>query len=436
MLTEKREDCLSMKLKVFALLLISTLMAGAGTATVFAQSLSLPSLIEEALQNNPGIKAARHRYEAARTRTKFLRNLDDPKLEYEYDRIIPGMVAEMTGSDEPMKTISISQEIPFPGKLFLRRRAADREAAALKEEYKEKENEIIAKVKETYFMLSLNSRQLQITGDMKILIDQLVRTLTNRYSLGRSSQQEVLKAQAEYARLDNELVMQEQEKRISGAMLKTLLNRSQDSVLGEPPPLSGKNRFELDRAKILALAREHRPELKAYAEMLRKAQTDYSLARQEYLPDFMLKYTREEKDGLSGEWAGMIGVTIPLWVGEKQNSSVREAKIMLEETRAEYEAAASMIGYEVESALARVEGQKKSVAIYETSLLPQAEAAFKAAAAGFEAGRNDFLDLLDGERMLLEFKMDHARAQAELEIAVGDLEKAVGTDLEPETKNE
>ena len=90
----------------------------------------------------------------------------------------------------------------------------------------------------------------------------------------------------------------------------------------------------------------------------------------------------------------------------------------------------NMALFDVKDAYARVESQKKLVQIYETSFLPQAEAALKASLTGYEANQIDFLNLLDSQRMLLEIKVDYHRMVADLEMAKAELEQAVGVDLE------
>ena len=393
-------------------------------------TLNLSGLIQEAFKNNPELKAFHKRYEAALARVKLLRSLEDPWFEYEYDKITADMDSVMRGKTSPMRTFSISQEIPFPSKLFLRKQAAEQEAKSLKEEYKEKENEIIQKVKEQYYMLSLTNKKIQITEDTSVLLDQLIKTLTNRYSIGKASQQDVLRAQTEYAKLDNEIILLRQKKRVTQSMLKALLNRPQDAELMEPPIELKDNNVQIDRLKLFAMMKENRPELKSFREMVDKSKTEYNMAKQEYLPDFMFKYKREERNNSSGDWAGMVGVTLPIWFWEKQDSFVKETKAQLEEMQSAYQQLENMVSYELESALINIDSKKRLVKLYETSFLPQAEAAFKAASVGFEAGRNDFLDFLDSERMLFEFKLDYAMVVVDLEIAYADLERAVGVELE------
>ena len=78
--------------------------------SALAESLSLNSLIEEALQHNPQIKAAQYRLEASKARVTLLRSLEDPRIEYEYDKITASMDAVMRGTTAPMRTFAVSQD--------------------------------------------------------------------------------------------------------------------------------------------------------------------------------------------------------------------------------------------------------------------------------------------------------------------------------------
>lgn len=388
---------------------------------------SLNSLIDEALKNNPQIQAAKQRYKAAQARVRLLRTLEDPKLEFEYDKITASMDNLMNNNTKPMRTIAISQEFPFPTKLFLRKNAAQKEANSYEQEYKETERKVVKDLKESYFQLFLNDKKIQLTQENLSLLSQFIEIANKKYAVNKASRQDSLKAQVEYSKLSNQLVLLEQEKKIAESMLNSLLNRSQDAMIDNVEETNNKV-LELDEQIILKSAKESRPELKSFQEMVRKTEIDYSLAKQEYLPDFMLKYKRES-NGKPGSWAGMIGVSVPLWFWEKQDSFVKEAQANVGVVKAEYQAQENMVLFEVRSSYARFDAAKKLVKIYETGVLPQVQVALETARRGYETDTLSFLDLLDSQRSLLEFQMEYFESLANLEIALADLERAVGTDL-------
>jgi outer membrane protein TolC len=89
-----------------------------------------------------------------------------------------------------------------------------------------------------------------------------------------------------------------------------------------------------------------------------------------------------------------------------------------------------MVLLEVKDAFSNVEALKKLAILFKTAYLPQAEQTLKSSLIGYEANQIDFLNLLDSQRMLLEFKLDYFKALVDLEISLAELERAVGTHLE------
>ena len=418
-----------MKTKRLSLIFIVLILLLSPAVLYSAENLSLNSLIEEALKNNPQIKAAKFRYEAAKSRVKLLRTLDDPKFEYEYDKIIPSMISGATGmAMSPMRTFSISQDVPFPTKLILRKARAEKESRAFEEDYKETERKVIQNLKNAYFELFLSHKKIAITQENLNLISQFIEVANKKYSVGQATQADSLKAQVEHSKLSNELVLLSQEEKIAKEMINAILSRTQDALIDEPEEKSNKG-LEFNEEKIIKLAKESRPELKSFKAMMRKSEIDYALSKQEYLPDFMFKYKREQKNGSAGAWAGSIGMTIPLWFWEKQDSFVKEARANNEVVKAEYKQEENMVLFEVRSGFAKFEAAKSLVKIYETGVLPQAQSALDTAMLGYQAGKLEFLELLDSQRTLREFQMEYFEALANLEIALADLERSVGTNL-------
>lgn len=385
---------------------------------------SLESLIDEALKNNPQILSAQKRLQAYEARISQAFSLNDPTFEFGYDKMIP----RMTGMDSPMRTYGISQEFPFPTKLFLRRKMAVQEAKMAFEDYQEQIKSVIQQVKSSYAELFLIYRSIEINEENKAILEQFASSAASRFSLGQVSQQDALKAQVELAKITNELIVLEQRRQIAQAKLNILLNRDPREELGKPQPRELKQ-AKLSLDNLYQVAEENRPELLSFRYAIAKSKTSYSLSKQEYLPDFMVKYERQVTRGDVGPWRGMLGLTFPLWFWGKQNYGVKQMRAELEMAEAEFKTMENLILFEVKEAHARSESLTKLIQTYETSFMPQAEQALKASLIGYESNKVDFLNLLDSQRMLLEIKLDYYRALIDLQIAQADLERAVGKDI-------
>jgi outer membrane protein TolC len=59
-------------------------------------------------------------------------------------------------------------------------------------------------------------------------------------------------------------------------------------------------------------------------------------------------------------------------------------------------------------------------------LIPKADQNLKVIQRSFEAGKSDFLSLIDAERVLLEFQLTYERAVADREQGLATVEKLVG----------
>jgi len=392
------------------------------------ENINLSLLIEKTLKQNLQIEVAKYKYEASKARIPQASSLEDPQFEYKYDKINASMDAVMEGKTAPMRTFGVSQEIPFPTKLILRSQIAVKESQMAYEEYKEKENEIISQAKSLYAQLALIYKSIDTTKENKAFLEQLAKTAANQYSAGRAKQEDALKAQLEIAKMESELIMLEQRRQVSQAKINVLLNQEPSIELGKPELIETKE-YKFNLEDLNKSARDNRPELKAFRFALERARKTYSLAKEGFLPDFMIKYERMERDNNLKEWAGMVGVSLPIWFWQKQNFNVKEMLKELKAMEAEFKDKENMVLMEVKEAFSESEALKKLAILYRTTYVPQAEQLLKSSSASYEANQVDFLNLLDSERMVLEFKLDYFKTIIDLEISIAGLEKAVGIDI-------
>lgn len=418
---------LNKHIKGIPCLFIFTLLVFSVAQAENTQPYTFDSLIKEALTSNPEILSAKNAFDSASARIPQARSLNDPTIEFEYDRI----TADRMLTGKPMNTYSFSQDIPFPAKLYLRAKIASKLAKMAYENYKAKERDVISRLKSAYSELALIYKAIEINKENKDVLEQLSKTATTRYGVGQGSQADALKAQVELARVDNELIMLEQKRATAQARLNVLLNRDPRTDFGAPLAVPA-IRFNqtLDYFYITTLA--NNPELKAYQYAIDRGKAAYELSLNEYLPDFNVRFKQMVNQGRAegGSWAGMIGVTIPLWFFEKQSFGVKEMKSDLAMVKAEYKGKENSVLFELNDAYARAAANKKLIELYETAFIPQAQETVNVAIKGYESNKADFLTVLDSQRMLISFKLDHYKAILDLRIALADLERTAGIEID------
>ncbi len=125
----------------------------------------------------------------------------------------------------------------------------------------------------------------------------------------------------------------------------------------------------------------------------------------------------------------MVQIAIPLYY-KKQSSIVEMSK--REKEMAAWELQTTKINTlkKLKDLYSKYESYKKSLQIYETSILPLAQQTLEITEAEYRTGKNNFLDLLDSQKRYLEYNIDYYKFIVEKQKVLADLEQVVGINLE------
>jgi outer membrane protein TolC len=337
---------------------------------------------------------------------------------------------------------TLSQRLPWFGKLGLRERAALQQAEALEAELEARRLELVTEVRRLYHEIAfLDASRSILETDRETLIhyEELARA---RYASGIGLEQGVVRIQAEITRDETRLLEVDTRRAALVAALNALRDRPQETpveVHGRPqghgdavPPIEG----------LRARALEARPELAAAGAGIRRADTLIELARREFKPDLTLglSYTAVgRRTDLPGrlqpppdDGSDVLGVSLslnlPLWRGRLKAGVEEAAERRLDAVERRREAVAAIdrgLG-ELRERL-RLTGEQ--LRVLESALLVQAEQSLQSAEAGYAAGTLNALDLLDAERVLLEVRTGIERARADHAVARARLEGVIGAPL-------
>ena len=119
---------------------------------------------------------------------------------------------------------SIGQKVPWPEKIKVKERVAQREVEIAETEVIQVEQEITEAVRLAYYQLWLTDHLIQVVQQNKLLVEDLIKIAEARYRTG-GSQSDLLKAQIESDKLDEELIHLLQEKEVARADLGTLVQQ-------------------------------------------------------------------------------------------------------------------------------------------------------------------------------------------------------------------
>lgn len=400
-------------------------------------SIRLDSLISEALDKNAELKASRQAAEMRDAEIGPIGSYDDPVVGFEMMNYPVDSFATdrfgMTGNQ-----ISLSQKIPFPGKLTKKRNAARFESNAQKETENQKALDIIKLVKLAYFDLFIGYRKYDALNERGGVLDQLITVTRNNYALGKSSQAEVLNFQVESASLLEEKLIVEKEIKSKLGEINHLLGRTnhEDYIYGRPGPLrkTSVDFHELSEKRLVDIAYSKSPMVKERVAMLSASEEKLSFAKWNYLPDleFKLGYTfRKPSPGDAGTdfVSAFIGVSIPVWAGSKQSEFERGAAAGKIRNEALLHEERIRIAHMIHVLFAELEEADKRVDLYEGGVLPLTRQAVVSGRSAYLTGKLDYSTLLSSINKRFQMEVASAQALATREAKIAELESIIGSRL-------
>jgi cobalt-zinc-cadmium efflux system outer membrane protein len=390
--------------------------------------LNVDQLVDEALQNNPEILAAKKRWEVYKERIPQARALEDPMFGFG----IINLPTSFSFHQEAMtmKEFSISQRFPFFGKRKLTGEMAGKEAEAVFTDIQGKIHQVIRDVKTAYYDLSHVYRSTQVTQRNKEILENFAKIAETRYSVGEGIQQDVLKAHVEVSKMVDDLIMLSQKKRALEAKLNALLNRPPETPVGEPEEVIFK-KFPFTIEELQKMALEMNPALQGMKKMIEAKEKAYALAKREYYPDFNLRFAYGQRDKLMGMrqddmLTGMVEINIPIFYKSKQERKVAETMADIKSAEAQYQSMKNEILFMIADMGSMAQRVERQIDLYKTGVIPQASLQVNSALSSYRVNRADFLTLLDSQMTLYKYELEYHLALTEYEKRVASLGAAVG----------
>jgi outer membrane protein TolC len=391
----------------------------------------LQALLVEALKANPEIKQMASLAGAAKETIKPAGALDDPTVSFGITNL-PTDTWAMNQDPMTQKMLELSQKFPFLGKRRLRSEVASEQAKSEDLAYRDKVNEIRAKVVMSYWTLGLAYASFDIVQKNKQFWEQVVQVAETRYKVGQVMQADVLQAQVELGNYLDRLFQYKQRQESSQADLNALRSKPPQTLIGRPQPLKPRP-FTLKLDDLLAQA-EARPQLQALKALVAKQEKTVNLAKKEYFPDatISLGYAFRETLGppvnlkQSDMFAGSVMFNLPIWQGSKIKPKIREEQ---ERQTAAKEAVQNMwnqLAAAIKDRYVKLQRLAQQINLYDQGIIPQARQAAEASLASYQVGSLGFQQLYqnqisayNAELTLQEYLKDFEENWAELEWLVG-----------------
>jgi outer membrane protein TolC len=393
-----------------------------------ARSITVEDAVAAALEANPQIHAAVRRLALAQSKSGTARSLDDPMLMVR-DWDTP--LREPWDLNQAQLMLSIQQTFVSRQKRDLRAKVAGDDAEMAASDLESLRQSIAAQIRKDCADLRRNAEEMRLHDSESSLLKEALSDALAQYSTGRVPQLDVLRAQMAVTRLDEHLIELEQEQDTARAELNVLMGRPAD----EPVEIEGGYAATVPIPPLEELERlslEHRPELAGLRKGIGKSKDDAQMTRLAMKPDFTaaLGYMLMPTGSASrNAYMAELTMNLPSLNRARHDGEARQADAATAVAQADLDAKAASVFLEVRQAQIAIAAAERRTNVYRKTLLPQAEASFKAATAAYQNNRAELSTLIDGQKLLLDIQTALYQASADRDRGVADLERAIGTAL-------
>jgi outer membrane protein, heavy metal efflux system len=396
---------------------------------------TLDAYLHYALRHNPALEASFNEWKAALEAIPQARSRPDPQLSFGY------FISQIDSRADPRgETYGLSQMFPWFGKLQLRGEVALESALAAQQRFEAERLQIFERVAQAYAEYFFYNQSVAVVETNLELVTHLEEMARARFRADAAAHQDVIRAQVELGRLDDQFRSLQDLAGSVQANLNAALGRPAEMPLPPAPPREAleiePGRFHFADQEALVVARQFNPELLALEHQAAAREQSIRLARRGYYPDVMLgvEYSRNadarmaRMDGGGTDMLmGMVSINLPVWT-QKYGAAVREAEAARNAAERQLEQRRLTMESELKQALYRFRDAERKIDLYGNTLIPMARQSLQVAETAYRAanGQADFLDLIDAQRVLIEFELareralaDHLQRRAQIERLTG-----------------
>jgi len=409
--------------------LLFTILILIFSASAYAQEaeLDLDTLVKSALEKNPKIKSLEDAARASKFRIRPAGALPDPVIGLGIKNM--GLTRWTVGEEVMSEVgVSVSQMIPFPGKLSLKSQIASTQALQAEENLKAARLALVRQIKELYARLFYYQRSIELLRQKKEVLEKALNLAEVKYSVGTGVQPDIFRAKVEISGMDEMLLTMGQMIRTTTANMNALLAQPADSPLGRAKEIPYQE-LTTDLDSLQAAARDKSPLLKSAQLMIEEGETEVRMARKEYYPNFMVQVGKGFKGQFPDMYEIMVGVEIPLYAKRKQANLLEESVSRLSGSRYEYASMRDEVGFMITESYTMARTAGELVGLYKNKIVPQARFAYESSLANYQTGKVDFLMLISDITNLFTYEMEVFRNLSSLWASAAKLEELTSLEL-------
>jgi len=425
------------------------------TVTTSAAAVDLLGVYELASTNDPQIRAAERRLDAAQLQTKLARANFLPDINASLQRTplgnsqpkIAGVELPENDIDSENYSLNLTQSL-FDYSNFAEMERARRVIAQADSQYAVAFQDFLQRTAQRYFEMLNAIDSLRFARAEEKALKRQFEQAEQRFEVGLSAVTDFLEAQAAWDAARARVIVAENAlenareglRELTGTMFESFKPLAEDLPLNRPQPASSQAWVET--------ALQSSPDLLVAREAVAIADSDIQIARSGHYPtleltanynrsldnEFALRNDQQQQIGTTtlqnDQWSATIRLNVPIFSGLAVQSRTRQARINRSVANEELDLNQRQTVRATENAFRAVLAGIRQVEALKQALV-SADSALEATNAGFEVGTRTIVDVLLAEQRFFQAQRDYSQARHQLILDRLGLRRAAGT-LEPE----
>ena len=394
-------------------------VAACVAASAFAQapsSLSLNDAIGRAIAANRTVLAARAAPAIDVAGIRAAAQRPNPEFSVEEER------------ETPHWSVGGTLPLEIAGKRARRIDVANATLAVTEADTARVMADVRADVRRAYYQAVAASRRVDVAQELENVASRASTAAQERFQTGAAPRLDALQAQLALSEAQNETARARGELQAFRAELNTLLGYSADAAPALSDTLEGGAPPSMNAAVAQALAAN--ADLRVLDRQLDEARARVALARAMRRPDPSVSatLTYDAQPEFTTGWRLGAAVALPVFTTGRADVAVAEATVI--RAQADRDAKAAQVSGAVAAAVARAAAARQAVERYQTEILPAAQQVEAMAQESYTSGQTGLPALLQTLQAGREIRQRAVQAGLDYQLALADLERAIGTPLQ------
>ncbi len=376
--------------------------------------LTLSEALQRAAVSNPSLVAARARLKTLAAGVDVARERPNPDLLFEFER------------ETPYEAYTLSVPVETGAKRARRIAAASASVDVAAAEIAALELDTRASVRRAFAELLAAQRRAAAANEVQALASRAAEAARARVEAGDAPRMEALQAELAAAQAENDAVTRAGELQAARVELGALLGSAASSFEAVAGPAAAQ---PIDAVALTDAAIAESIDLAVIDRRLAESAAKIAVARSLQVPDLRIDgaLTHRSPPEFDYGWRAGADVTVPLFTRHRAGVAVERG--VTAELQAQRIAIVEKARGAVLAAAARATALQDQVRRFDTAILPRAREVEAMAEDAYRSGQTGLVTLLQAIGTAREIRTRAIDADLAFQLAVADLERAMGTPL-------